>query len=440
MNSIYLRLNTDQKPNAVKKKRARNLVLHLHPVKLRKDAIRFQLTFGLGGMSALLFLLQVLTGILLRFAYVASPAEAYDSILAIENDIFFGQFVRNIHHWSGILFVIITFLHLIRTFYTGAFYFKRRWNWIIGVILMILVVFSNFTGYLLPWDQLAYWAITVSTSMLQYVPLAGNWLVEFVRGGMDVNSSTLLIFYNFHTAILPVTIVILMVFHFWRVRKAGGVVASEKASQEMVPSDPDLVLKELVTGLVLLATIFLISVFFNAPLLERADPAFSPNPAKAPWYFMGIQELLMHFHPFVSAILIPLLFVLGLIWLPFLRFDKQYEGVWFFNEKGKKLATLATIISLCTVTIAILISDFLINFEGWLPSIPLIISSGLIPFTLVAIFFLILMYFIKKVYRTDMSELILFLMTFIVVAYIVFSITAIFFRGPGMQLMWPWNI
>jgi hypothetical protein len=208
----------------------------------------------------------------------------------------------------------------------------------------------------------------------------------------------------------------------------------------MVPSDPDLVLKELVTGLLLLATIFLISVFFNAPLLERADPAFSPNPAKAPWYFMGIQELLMHFHPFVSAILIPLLFVLGLIWLPFLRFDKQYEGVWFFNEKGKKLATLATIISLCTVTIAILISDFLINFEGWLPSIPLIISSGLIPLTIVVTFFIILLYFIKKQYRTDMSELILFLMTFIVVAYIVFSITAIFFRGPGMQLMWPWNI
>lgn len=391
-------------------------------------------------MSALLFLLQVLTGILLRFAYVASPAEAYDSILAIENDIFFGQFVRNIHHWSGILFVIITFLHLIRTFYTGAFYFKRRWNWIIGVCLMILVVFSNFTGYLLPWDQLAYWAITVSTSMLQYVPFAGNWLVEFVRGGVDVNSSTLLIFYNFHTAILPVTIVILMVFHFWRVRKAGGVVVSEKANQEMVPSDPDLVLKELVTGLVLLAFIFLISVFFNAPLLERADPAFSPNPAKAPWYFMGIQELLMHFHPFISAILIPLLIVIGLIWLPFLRFDKQYEGVWFFNQMGKRLAILATIISLCTVTIAILISEFLVNFEEWLPSLPLIISSGLIPFTLVATFFVILMYFIKKQYRTDTSELILFLTTFIVVAYIVFSITAIFFRGPGMQMMWPWNI
>ncbi|MEE4258421.1 MAG: cytochrome b N-terminal domain-containing protein [Bacteroidales bacterium] len=433
-------METIRKADTSQKKRARNLVLHLHPVKLRKEAIKFQLTFGLGGMSALLFLLLVFTGILLRFTYVASPNEAYDSILAIENDIFFGQFVRNIHHWSGIFLVVITFLHLVRTFYTGAFYYMRRWNWVIGVCLMILVIFSNFTGYLLPWDQLAYWAITVSTSMLQYVPVAGNWLVEFVRGGVDVNASTLLIFYNFHTAILPLTIVILMVFHFWRVRKAGGVVVSENSSREMVSSDPDLVLKELVTGLILLAFIFMISVFFNAPLLERADPAFSPNPAKAPWYFMGIQELLMHFHPFFSAILIPALLVVGMIWLPFLHFNKRYEGVWFLNDKGKKLAMLATFISISSVTTAIVISEFVVDFEGWFPRWPLLISSGLIPFMLVAGLFVIMMYMIKKYYKTDKSEFILFAATFMIVAYILFSITAIFFRGPGMQLMWPWNI
>lgn len=433
-------MNPDQQAPAVKKKRARNLVLHLHPVKLRKEAIRFQLTFGLGGMAALLFLLQVFTGILLRFTYVASPAEAYDSIIAIENDIFFGQLVRNIHHWSGILFVIISFLHLLRTFYTGAFYYKRRWNWIIGVVLMILVVFSNFTGYLLPWDQLAFWAITVSTSILQYVPIAGNWLLEFVRGGVDVNSSTLLIFYNFHTAILPLVIVILMVFHFWRVRKAGGVVVSENSSKETVPSDPDLVLKELVTGLILLASVFMISVFFNAPLLDRADPAFSPNPAKAPWYFMGVQELLMHFHPFFSAILIPLLFIIGLIWLPFIRFDKEYEGVWFFNDKGKKLVLLATIMSGISVIISVVISEFLIDIDSWFPEIPQIIGSGLIPFSLIIGLFVILLYFIKKRFNTNRSEFVLFVMTFLMVAYFIFSIVGIFFRGPGMQLVWPWHI
>lgn len=391
-------------------------------------------------MSALLFLLQVFTGILLRFTYVASPAEAYDSIQIIENDIFFGQLVRNVHHLSGILFVIITFLHLLRTFYTGAFYYKRRWNWIIGVCLMILVVFSNFTGYLLPWDQLAYWAITVSTSMLQYIPFAGDWLMQFVRGGVDVSSSTLLIFYNFHTAILPLTIVILMVFHFWRVRKAGGVVLPESGDREMVPSDPDLVLKELVTGLILLALIFMVSVFFNAPLQERADPAYSPNPAKAPWYFMGIQELLMHFHPFFSAIVIPTLFVVGMFWLPFLQFENKYEGVWFFNGKGKRLAMLATFTAFVSIALSILLSEFVIHMDTWLPTLPLVISSGLIPFTIVFILFLILLWLVRRKYRANRSEIILFLMTFLMVSYFIFSIVGIFFRGPGMVLMWPWNI
>ena len=253
--------------------RSRNLILHLHPPMIKKASLKFSLTFGLGGMSAVLFLLQVFTGLLLRFSYVPSPNEAYDSILAINNNILFGQLVRNLHHWSGIFFVLITFLHLLRTFYTGAFYWERRWNWLIGVALMVLVIFSNFSGYLLPWDQLAYWAVTVSTAMLRYVPGIGDELLSLVRGGKDISSSTLLIFYNFHTAILPLTLVILMSFHFWRVRKNKGVVVPEDASKEMVPADPNLVTKELVTALVLIATLLVISIFFSAPLLDRANPA-----------------------------------------------------------------------------------------------------------------------------------------------------------------------
>ena len=206
-----------------KKGRSRNLVLHLHPPRVSKESIRFTLTFGLGGMAAVLFLLQVFTGVLLRFVYVASPAEAYDSILTLQDSILFGKLIRNLHHWSGIFFVLVTFLHLLRTFYTGSFYWERRWNWVIGIVLMVLVIFSNFTGYLLPWDQLAFWAITVSTSMLNYIPLFGTQLANFVRGGNEVGAPTLLIFYNFHTAILPLTLVILMTFHFWRVRKNKGV-------------------------------------------------------------------------------------------------------------------------------------------------------------------------------------------------------------------------
>ena len=419
-----------------KKGRSRNLVLHLHPPKVNKESIRFTLTFGLGGLAAVLFILQDFTGVLLRFGYVASPAEAYDSSLSLQNNILFGQLTRNIHHWSGIFFVIIAFLHLLRTFYTGAFYYERRWNWIIGLALMVVVILSNFTGYLLPWDQLAYWAVTVSTSLLRYVPLVGDSLTEFVRGGQEVGSATLLIFYNFHSAILPLTLVLLMVFHFWRVRKNKGVVVAENSSKEMVPSDPDLISKELVTTLVLIAFILLMSIFFNAPLQERADPAFSPNPAKAPWYFMGIQELLLHFHPLVASFIIPLIFLIALIWLPFLKYGKQHRCIWFFTPKGKKLTVVAVIISLLFTLSAILISEYLIDFESWLGGMPSIISNGLIPLIIIFGIILVIIFFVKKKYQPDKSELILFIFSFLMMSYTVLSIIGIWFRGPGMVLGW----
>ncbi len=420
-----------------KKVRARNLILHLHPPMVPRASIRFTLTFGLGGMSAVLFILQVFTGILLRFLYSPTPNDAYDSILSVENNILFGQLVRNIHHWSGILFVIITFLHLLRTFYTGAFYWKRRWNWIIGIALMVIVIFSNFTGYLLPWDQLAYWAVTVSTSMLNYFPGIGEQLATFVRGGSDVGAPTLLIFYNFHTAILPVTLVLLMSFHFWRVRKNKGVVIPEQEKSEMVPTDPFLVSKELVTALVLIAFVLLLSIFFDAPLRERADPAFSPNPVKAPWYFMGIQELLMHFHPFFAAILIPVLFLAGIIWLPFIKFQKPHEGIWFLTQKGKKLAVTASLISFVGTLGAVLLDEYVIDFESWLSDLSPLLSNGLIPFGILLIILGGTIWLIKKRYNPDKSEMVLFIFTFLMMSYVVLSVIGIWFRGPGMVLSWP---
>lgn len=439
---IYLRSFKDMAQTEAKtietkvknKGRARNLILHLHPAKVSKESIKFTLTFGLGGMAAVLFLLQAFTGILLRFSYVASPAEAYDSILFINQNILFGQLIRNIHHWSGIFFVIITFLHLLRTFYTGAFYWERRWNWVIGISLMVLVIFSNFSGYLLPWDQLSYWAITVSTSMLTYFPVFGEELTRLVRGGNEVGSSTLLIFYNFHTAILPLLIVILMSFHFWRVRKNNGVVTSPESSKEMVSTDPHLIAKELTVALVLIAFILLLSILFNAPLLERANPSVSPNPAKAPWYFMGIQELLLHFHPFFSAVLLPFLFLLAIILLPFSAFTNRYEGIWFFNQKGRRLALVASISALIMVPAGILLSEYLLDFRGWMPSLPAVISNGLIPFSGLTAIVAFLTIAIKRRYQPDKSELILFIFTFLMTGYAVLTIVGIWFRGPGMVL------
>jgi len=254
-------------------KRPRSFIYHLHPPKVPKDSIKFSRTFGLGGMALLLFLVQALTGLLLRFSYIPTPSEAYDSVLFINENILFGKLVRNIHHWAGILMVLVTFLHFIRVFLSQAYYKPRDVNWILGILLLLGVILSNFTGYLLPWDQLSYWAVTVATSMLDYVPLIGEFFQRAIRGGTEVGSTTLLNFYNFHTGILPLFLMIIMVYHFWKVRRAKGVaIPNTGEGIERVPSNPDLLLKELTVGLVLIAAILVLSVLFNAPLLERANP------------------------------------------------------------------------------------------------------------------------------------------------------------------------
>jgi len=181
---------------------------------------------------------------------------------------------------------------------------------------------SNFTGYLLPWDQLSFWAITICTGMLEYIPSIGLWLQRLIRGGSEVGTATVSNFYAIHTTILPAILVIFMFFHFWRIRKAGGLVIPHSPEEkpeikgERVPGIPNLLLREVVTALVLIATILMISALFNAPLDGKANPGLSPNPTKAPWYFMGFQEILLHLHPFMALFLTPILIILALISIP----------------------------------------------------------------------------------------------------------------------------
>jgi hypothetical protein len=199
------------------------------------------------------------------------------------------------------------------------------------------------------------------------------------------------------------------------------------------------VLKELVVGLILIALIFFLSALFDAPLQERANPAFSPNPAKAPWYFMGTQELLLHIHPFFAFVIIPLFFFGGLIWLPF-AIKEGNQGVWFHSEKGKKLALQAAVLAIILTPVAILLEEYVLHFEDWLPGWPKGISEGVIPFLLLIGSFALYMFFIKRKYKASLIERLIALFTVCVVSYIVLSIIGIWFRGEGMVLTLPWNL
>jgi len=388
-------------------------------------------------MALLLFLLQAFTGILLRFVYEPFPGRAYDSIVYFQDNILFGQLVRNIHHWSGTFLVIIVFLHMLRVFLTGAYTKQRSFNWVLGLFLLIFVVFSNFTGYLLPWDQLSYWAITVSTNMLHYIPLIGTDIMEMVRGGKEVGASTLLIFYNLHTGIFPLILITIMAFHFWRVRKAGGVILPKQKddeNSEFVTTIPNLVLREFVVALVLIAFILILSILFNAPLLDKANPDFSPNPAKAPWYFLGIQELILHFHPLFASIIIPLTVFILLLLLPYFKNDSESSGEWFLSAKGKSMAIFSAGTSLIITPSIIIIDEYLLDLSIWTPGIPNFISNGLLPFAILIAILSAYFQLIKKKYNATKSESIQALFILITVSFIILTITGIFFRGMGMAL------
>jgi quinol---cytochrome c reductase cytochrome b subunit, bacillus type len=200
-----------------------NVFLHLHPVRVKKHAVRYTYTFCLGGVSFFLFLVLTVTGVYLMFFYVPSVTRAYQDILSIENSVAFGTFVRNMHRWGAHLMVLTVFLHMIRVFYHGAYKPPREFNWVIGVILLFCTLWLSFTGYLLPWDQIAFWAITVGTQMATYAPLLSQESSFILLGGVEVGQGTLIRFYVMHVIAFPLIVAILLVVHFWRIRKDGGV-------------------------------------------------------------------------------------------------------------------------------------------------------------------------------------------------------------------------
>jgi quinol-cytochrome oxidoreductase complex cytochrome b subunit len=200
-----------------------NVLYHLHPVKVKRHGVKLSYTLCLGGLSFFLFILLTITGIFLMFYYTPSAETAYADIEALSTNVAFGSLVRNMHRWGAHLMVLSVFLHMSRVFYHGAYKPPREFNWVVGVILLFLTLLLSFSGYLLPWDQLALWAVTVGTNMAGFVPVIGNQVKFALLAGVEVSAATLLRFYVLHVLALPFILVIFLAVHFWRVRKDGGI-------------------------------------------------------------------------------------------------------------------------------------------------------------------------------------------------------------------------
>lgn len=205
-----------------------NIFFHLHPVKVSRKSLQWSYSFGLGIISVILFGVLIWTGVLLMFYYVPSVERAYVTMKEIQLSVPLGQFTRNMHRWAAHGMVLTVILHMARVFYTGAYKPPREINWIVGVFLLLLTLGASFTGYLLPWDQLSYWAITVGTNIAGYAPIVGPAARQILVGGVEVGQSTLIRFYTLHIALLPTLLALLISLHLWRVRKDGGLAASDE--------------------------------------------------------------------------------------------------------------------------------------------------------------------------------------------------------------------
>ncbi len=415
-----------------------DLLLHLHPPTVPASTLRFSLSFGLGGMAAVLLGLLVATGPLLLLAYRPSVTGAYDSILFLTREAPFGRWTRNIHYLSANILAAAAMLHGARVVLTGAFGTGRRLNWIVGLLLLVLVLAANFTGYLLPWDQLAYWAGAICVNMLGYVPLCGQWLAELFRGGPEIGPGTLANFFTLHVAVIPAALLLFAAWHFWLVRRAGGLARGEgEADAVRVPVVPELIVREAAVGLSLVAVVLLAAMVFDAPLLEQANPAMSPNPAKAPWYFQGFQEILLHLHPVFAVFVWPVLAASALVALPFLPGAALPPGVWFGSTRGLKPAAWSALAGAGVAAGLILLDESAANAVPAADAANAWIARGLIP-TVAAIALLFAGYklLVGKFKRTR-AEAVMSMLLFVLAAMAVCAVAGIWFRGPQMRLVWP---
>ncbi len=214
-----------------------NVFLHLHPAKVNRDAVRFRFTWGMGGISFYLFFVLTITGVFLMFYYHPSKGQAFQDIMFLENDVPFGGLLRNMHRWAAHLMIITVWLHMLRVFLTGSYKTPREFNWMVGVILLVLTMLLSFTGYLLPDDQLGFWAVTVGTNMARATPLLGHegplgpqlGMTAFndvrfaLLGGSIVDANALLRAYIWHCIAIPLILSVFLAVHFWRVRKDGSI-------------------------------------------------------------------------------------------------------------------------------------------------------------------------------------------------------------------------
>ncbi len=465
-----------------------NFFLHIHPARVHPRSLTPSATWGLGILLISQFIILTVSGILLMIYYIPSTEMAYNSIKDLHYVVSTGRFIRNIHRWAAHLMVITIFLHMGRVFYTNAYKSPRELNWLLGMILFIITLVLSFTGYLLPWDQLAFWAVTIGVNIAESIDelsyalglpdslFFGQTIKQLLLGSSRLGQDALIRFYVLHVMILPIIFLIIASVHIWRIRKDGGLAnpegnttlagkgvetlnpepsISEDVSNKTiglmaivrgrsnltgqkidltVPSWPYLLRAELLVFMICMLLSVVLGFFWDAPLKEMANPSMPENPSKAPWYFLGLQEM-VSYSAFSGGILIPTIVFFGLTLIPFLDREETYSVDWFSGKRGKLITLLSSFFALIT---SILTVSFYVNFgwlRDWFPEIPQLIIILINPGTILTLTYALWSGIImQKTNSTRMGAIALF--TCFIIGYIVFTIVGFYFRGPNWEFYW----
>jgi quinol-cytochrome oxidoreductase complex cytochrome b subunit len=462
-----------------------NVFLHLHSVRTHRWSLRWTTTLGLGIAATAAFLITLVTGVLLMFYYKPYPEVAYDSIKDIHFVVPTGRFIRNIHRWAANVMVVTVILHMARTFFTASYRRPREFNWLVGLVLLAMTLGLSFTGYLLPWDQLAYWAITIGANIAQsprevtdalgltqyFDP--GGWQRMLLLGSDVVGEEALIRFYLLHVMILPLALIGLLAIHFWRIRKDGGLTRPADADRQLgpppadtypvfteqpaktyhlaaivrgrtaavgrgpeqtVPTMPHLFYPELGVLMVTVLICVGLALLANAPLKELANPSVPENPAKAPWYFLGLQEL-VSFSAFMGGTGIPAIVLLGLGLIPFLDREERGTGQWFGGPGGWSLVKQAALIGFA---VPIAVETFAIRFgwfREWFPKIPQLVITCVNPGTVLVVLYAAYSIWLVKRHASARAGA-LGLFTCALCGFLVLTVIGTYFRGPNWGFYW----
>jgi quinol-cytochrome oxidoreductase complex cytochrome b subunit len=465
-----------------------NFFLHVHSAKVHPHSLKISTTYALGISLLSQFAILTVTGVLLMVYYVPSLEGAYDSVKDIMYVVPTGRYIRNIHRWMAHMMVFCVILHMARVFYTAAYKAPRELNWVLGMVLFVLTLFFSFTGYLLPWDQLAYWAITIGANIaaspnelagalgLPQQFNVGDIQKELLLGASNVGQGALTRFYLLHVMVLPIIFLAVLGLHIWRVRKDGGLARPDgsptpagkgvgtaeiagmmpedqptrsyglmaivkgrtaetgKNIDETVPSWPYLLRAEILVFMVNMLIALVLGIAVDAPLKEIANPAVPENPAKAPWYFLGLQEI-VSYSAFVGGIVVPLVVVVGLALIPYLDREPEPSGVWFSGKRGKRIALWSVIYGGIIAILSVAIPVKYGWLRNWYPDINqlyiIIFNPGSI-LTAAYAFWSILV--VRKTQSTRLGAVALF--TCFLAGFVILTYVAVYLRGPNWDFYW----